>query len=113
MKYLSGEIKREIREKYRNLRENSDIDYLCSICRDAEEFKIEKNAQVQSYRIEHPHEKIPFSIPRNRKSKYIKEGIEHIENAFNWGLLILTLLLLMSLLLESLLEELCPNYITE
>jgi Fic family protein len=86
MKYLLGEIREELNRKYRFVKEHADIDYLSYICKRMEELKIEKNAQVESYHIEHPYEKIPFSVPRNRKNKHIREGIKDIEHAFNWGI---------------------------
>jgi Fic family protein len=46
---------------------------------------IKKNAQIHSYRIEHRGESIPFSVPRNNGKREIKQGINHITDAFQWG----------------------------
>ncbi|MEX0920750.1 MAG: Fic family protein [Candidatus Pacearchaeota archaeon] len=47
--------------------------------------KILKAAQYQSFRIEYPNSGSSYSIPRNCNKQTIKEGVENIENAFNWG----------------------------
>lgn len=84
MKYLSQILKDEIREKDRLVRTCYSTHSIAKYQKLAEK-SIEKNAQIHSYRIEHPEFHIQFSVPRNKNRKFIKEGIKNIENAFKWG----------------------------
>jgi Fic family protein len=84
MKYLPKELMNEIRIKYTIIGGNSDYDPQEG-CRRIVSREIEKNAQIQSYEIENPHSRLPFSISRNNHKKSIKEGIKNIGNAFIWG----------------------------
>ncbi len=85
MKYLSKQLSNEIRNKYNLLRNSSSLE-LISKYQKIIRRTIKKNAQIHSYRIEHPNTKVPFSIPRNKNRKGIEKGIENIENAFSWGI---------------------------
>lgn len=83
MKYLSKPLMNDLRSKYAILR-SAEMDPLDE-CRKIVSKKILTNAQIASYRIEHPRDHLNFSIPRNSKKKHIKEGVRNIENAFIWG----------------------------
>ena len=85
MGYISKQLANEIREKHAYLQKLEKYDVACQ-CRKKLEKKIEQEAQVQSYEIEHPFAKIPFSVPRNGNKRKIKEGIENIKVAFDWGI---------------------------
>jgi Fic family protein len=84
MRYLPEELANEMREKYFFLK-NRKTHELEGQCRKLAYKRIIKNAQIQSYEIENPHSKIPFSVSRNNKKKTIREGIKNIESAFAWG----------------------------
>jgi Fic family protein len=84
MKYMPRELTAEIRAKYAILGGNFGYT-LQDDCRRIVSREIEKNAQIQSYEIENPHSRLPFSISRNNHKKSIKEGIKNINNAFIWG----------------------------
>ncbi len=86
MKHLgiSKELAYEI-EKKLDLIKEIDIPERVLRCNERMKKAILENAQIHSYRIEHPYENVPFSVPRNRNRKGIKEGIIKIQNAFNWG----------------------------
>jgi Fic family protein len=84
MKYIPKELMNEIRTKYAILGGNSNYPFQDD-CRRIASREIEKNAQIQSYEIENPHSRIPFSISRNNHKKRIREGIKNIGNAFTWG----------------------------
>ncbi len=84
MKYIPKELAREIRGKSEligNLYSSESL----SKCHSIRKKMIEKNAQVHSYKMEHPYVEIPFSIPRNKNRRDIKKGIANIRNAFRWG----------------------------
>jgi hypothetical protein len=85
MKYIPKELTTEIRTKYAIIgghpNYNSEDD-----CRKIASKRIEKNAQIHSYRIENPFLKVPFSIPRNTRKKGINTGIKNIEHAFSFGI---------------------------
>jgi Fic family protein len=83
MKYLSKPLMNELRSKYAVLKTAEHDPW--AECRKIVSKKILNNAQVDSYRIEHPLDHLNFSIPRNSKKKAIKQGIKNIEDAFLWG----------------------------
>jgi hypothetical protein len=95
MKYISKYLAKEIRNKMRilsKLDENGDNQYRDGLkcessfyCRKNETIAIEKNAQIHSFRIEHPELTVPFNVPKNTERALIKEGIENIQNAFYWA----------------------------
>lgn len=82
--YISPKLAEEIDMK---LLKKSELDSykISSICQKRRIKAIEASAQLQSFRIEHPHEEVPFSVPRNKNRCYIKEGIKSIQNAMDWG----------------------------
>ena len=82
--YISKGLESEINQRLLLL-EKRDVPERVLCCRKLARKAIEENAQIQSYRIEHPTEKVPFSVPRNRNRGEIKNGIEDIANAFAWG----------------------------
>lgn len=84
MKYLEKQLAREIEERYDFL-QNLDPSEIKSSCGRLIAKSIEKNSQIYSYRMEHPKLGVPFSVPRNKNKKAIKEGIKNIDNAFKWG----------------------------
>lgn len=83
-RYISGVLEDEINQKILLLEKEDSSQRLLS-CHNLVRKAIEENAQIQSYRIEHPNEKVPFSVPRNRNRGEIKNGIRDIANAFAWG----------------------------
>ena len=85
MKYMPKELMTEIRTKYAIINRNPDYDSFDD-CRRIASKRIEKNAQIHSYRIENPFLKVPFSIPRNVRKKRISNGLKNIEAAFNFGI---------------------------
>jgi Fic/DOC family len=85
MNYLPKELTRELRKKFAIINNNGNYGVLIK-CRKIASRRIAKNAQVHSYRMENPNLIVPYSVPRNTKRKYIKNGIKNIENAFIWGI---------------------------
>jgi len=83
-RYISEVLGNDINQKILLL-EKGDIPERVLRCRKLARKAIEENAQIQSHRIEHPNEKVPFSVPRNRNRGEIKNGIRDIANAFAWG----------------------------
>lgn len=74
---------KEIREKMEII-SNPENSYRCDLARQKRKINaIKKNAQIESYRIEHPNEQVPYCIPTHNRSTH--EGIKNIENAFRWG----------------------------
>lgn len=84
MKYLPKELMNEIRIKHKLLTDKKSYG-LTMQCKKLALNKIKKSTHIHSYRIENPDSRVPFSVSRNNKKKYIKEGIKNIERAFNWG----------------------------
>lgn len=84
MKYIPKELKNEIKSKFDYLI-NQEKYHPDSECRRIALKRIEKDAQIQSYEIENPYSKFPFSISRNNNKKTIRTGIKNIEQAFIWG----------------------------
>ena len=82
--YISKGLEDDIHQKLLLL-EKEDVPKRVLCCRKLARKAIEENAQIQSYRIEHPNEEVPFSVPRNRNRGEIKNGIKDIANAFAWG----------------------------
>ena len=82
--YISRGLEKDIRQKIVLLGKR-DAPQRALTCRKLARKAIEERAQVQSYRIEHPNERVPFSVPRNRNRGEIKNGIKDIANAFAWG----------------------------
>jgi Fic family protein len=85
MRYLPEELINELNQKCYFIKNQEKYD-LNRQCRKIASKRIAKNAQIQSYEIENPHSRIPFSISRNNKKKIIHEGIKNIERAFVWGI---------------------------
>lgn len=94
MKYIPRHLSDEIRHKVRiigNPKEEGlvfkdGIENDCFLnCQKNKRKAIKKNAQIHSFRMEHPELRVPFSIPKSTDRKYIKEGIENLEKAFEWG----------------------------
>jgi hypothetical protein len=85
MKYIPKELTTEIRTKYAIIGGNPNYDSQDD-CRRIASRRMEKNAQIHSYRIENPFLKVPFSVPRNNRKKIIGSGLKNIENAFSWGI---------------------------
>lgn len=85
MKYLEKELAKEVQGRYNFLQEKYSSELL-SRCRRLMTKEIENTSQVHSYRMENPRIIVPFSIPRNRHKRDIKQGIRNIEDAFKWGI---------------------------
>lgn len=84
MKYIQSELSRELRSKYSALT-NDNSTGLDVAFQNMRIRAIRKNAEIDSFRIEHPELRVPFSVPRNHKRKMIKNGVKNLENAFKWG----------------------------
>lgn len=84
-KILSQEIRNKI--KYLNeLSKKNSVRYQRDLLgKKREECALEKNAMINSYRLEHDSEKVPYNLPKNGGKKIIKEGIKNLKNAFCWG----------------------------
>lgn len=85
MKYIADTLRNELRTRYYALNDKYNIGSIIK-CRNIRMKSIEENARINSYRIEHPHEGVPFSIPRNRHKKRIKIGVNNLKNSFEWGI---------------------------
>ncbi|VVB82578.1 Fic/DOC family protein [uncultured archaeon] len=85
MKYISEPLRNELRTRYYALHDKYNVDSIIK-CRNIRMKSIVENARINSYRIEHPHEGVPFSIPRNKHKKMIKTGINNLKNSFEWGI---------------------------
>jgi len=83
MCYLPKYLENEIRKKADLVRNSSLKCVHKLICKRLIENSIKKNAQIHSYRIEHPFSHIPHSIPTTKRD--IRKGIKNLENAFRWG----------------------------
>lgn len=83
-KYLNRELASEIRKRYEHLHKLEEPD-IKDRCKQMVKRDIERNSQVHSYRMENPNIIIPFSVPRNKNKKTIRQGIKNIGNAFEWG----------------------------
>ena len=84
MKYIPTILSSEIKEKY-DLINNADKSIISVSCKKLYGKAIMEDSRINSFRIEHPNLKVPFSIPKGKKRKFIKEGIENIKKAFEWG----------------------------
>lgn len=84
MKYIPKELTRDIREKSKLFETLKSPESVIK-CQEIRKKIIEKNSQVHSYKMEHPHSRIPHAIPHNNQIKDIKIGIRNISNAFNLG----------------------------
>jgi len=85
MKYIPSELSQEIREKYCKLINWKDISEITIKLNNNKLEKISKSSQIHSFRMENPRLRIPFSVPRNKYKKEIKEGMERLREAFYWG----------------------------
>jgi len=92
MNYIPKYLLNEIRSKVDLVRDPSvsEIVFKRSIiescrlfCQRHERRAIEKNAQVHSYKMEHPELNVPFSVPTDKRA--IKKGIHQIQEAYEWG----------------------------
>lgn len=92
MNFIPKFLANELREKAKIIRDPSYADIvfkeelynICSLfCQKSKRKAIEKNAQINSYRIENPFVAVPYSIPKSRRE--IKKEIKNIEKAFDWG----------------------------
>ena len=84
MTYLKKPLSEEIKEKLRKIKE-LDSHLVSSVCTKIRRKSIERTAQINSFRIDYPQIKIPFSIPKNNGKKMIKAGIKNMGEAFMWG----------------------------
>ncbi|MEK6875589.1 MAG: Fic family protein [Nanoarchaeota archaeon] len=93
MNYIPKFLANELRRKMDLVRNPSvpeiifkaDIWDICSLfCQRRTRKSIETNAQIHSYRIEHPETIVPYSVPRTKRN--IKRGIKDIRSAFEWGI---------------------------
>ncbi len=76
-------LSQEIREKMKIILDPKNS-HRCDLVKQKRKINaIKKNAQIESYKIEHPKEKVPYCIPRNNRE--VKKGIKNIEEAFRWG----------------------------
>mgnify|MGYP001558514379 CR=1 FL=1 len=82
--YISKEVEEDIQKKLLILEKLNCSKRFLS-CHKLTRKVIAERSQIQSYRIEHPNEGVPFSVPRNKKKMEIKNGIKDIMNAFTWG----------------------------
>jgi hypothetical protein len=80
---IPNQLSNEILKKIKLVRNPKKIHSFLLACQKREKEAIEKNAQIESYRIENPHCSIPHNVPRNNRN--IKNGIKNIQNAFRWG----------------------------
>ncbi|MCL5730140.1 MAG: Fic family protein [Candidatus Pacearchaeota archaeon] len=85
MNYIERELATEIEMRMEFIRShyNSEVK---SRSRKLMTSEIEKTSQVHSYRMENPQIIVPFSVPRNKHKKEIRQGIKNIERAFEWGI---------------------------
>jgi hypothetical protein len=83
MKCLPKDLMNEIKEKMDLVNHRKYAQKYSFMCNKRKIRSIKKNAQIESYRIEHPTLPLPHNIPKN--SREIKHGIKNIANAFRWG----------------------------
>lgn len=90
MKYIQKLLSNEIREKLKLIRDpisgkiRENLKDSCSLFSSSLiRTEIEKNAQIHSYKMEHPDFQVPYCIPKAKRE--IKKGAENIRNAFEWG----------------------------
>jgi len=84
-RYIGNVLVKELERKISYLRELDSHDVLTS-CQKRRRKSIEKNAKVNSFRIENPGTQVPFCVPRNKNRHGIREGIENITNASRWAI---------------------------
>ncbi len=46
---------------------------------------LQKMAQVHSFKMEHPHTIVPYSVPKNGHKKSIRKGVINLRRAFRWA----------------------------
>jgi|SRR3989344_454820 len=83
MNYIDKMLASEIRRKVALVGDSRNDCVRRQKCKELKRNFIKKDAQINSYRIEHPGESVPFSVPK--KGKFVKDGIKNIEGAFRWG----------------------------
>lgn len=83
MNYIDKTLANEIRRKMALVRDSKNENICKQKCKKIKMQAIKKNAQINSYRIEHPEKNVPFSVPKYNKC--IKNGIKNIEDSFKWG----------------------------
>jgi Fic family protein len=84
MRYIPRQLANEIKEKA-EIAKQMDSSRAIGKCRRIRQEIIEKNSQVQSYRIEHPDSILPYSVSRNRRNRTIKNGVRNLADSFEWG----------------------------
>lgn len=97
MKYIPCDLKNEIRGKYGFLSGATSAEIKLRADR-VERKALEGMAHVNSFRIEHPELRVPFSVPKNNKRRIkmkgipkgkarriTRKGIENLRLAFEWG----------------------------
>ncbi len=84
MKFIDKIIADELKLK-KDLLGSANPENKCLKLKELRKRKIITNSQIHSYRIEYPRNGLHFSIPRNRKRKFICEGIKNLRDAYNWG----------------------------
>ncbi|MEX0932748.1 MAG: Fic family protein [Candidatus Pacearchaeota archaeon] len=83
-RYITGELVKELNNGFYQLEDHDEYEVdVC--CHHRMRRAIEKNAKLNSFRMENPNTEIPFSIPKNRKRHRIKKGIESINAASQWA----------------------------
>ena len=84
MKFIPRELAREIRQRFDSFSGHISPDLTLRL-KQAERRVLKTRAQVHSFRIEHPELRVPYNVPRGKGRRMIKQGVECLENAFQWG----------------------------
>lgn len=84
MEYIDEQLVEEIRGRYDYILSQDTSSVALGIDK-LERKAIERMAQVHSFRMEHPHLKVPYNVPKNGNRREIKKGIVNLRKAFKWG----------------------------
>ena len=85
MNYIPKSLSYEIRKKIKKIREQEKKERKHLPKDNRLRGIIRRNSQIDSYKIENLEEFNGYGFPKKRRKKITKEGINDLENAFQWG----------------------------
>ena len=85
MEYISDSLEQEIVDKAMFVRVEDAYERTLK-SEKLERKALQKMAQIHSFKMEHPHTRVPYSVPKNGHKKSIRNGLRDLRIAFKWGL---------------------------